>query len=109
HAAAFYPPNWVAYRALGAPPAYRLMMWLHCVGLVAATYAYARALGLTGQGAALAAVAFALCGFQAIHSGHEPFYHALPYLPLCLLLAGRYAASGRLAWLALLGLAWGAQ
>jgi hypothetical protein len=109
HAAAFYPPNWVAYRVLGVPPAYRLMMWLHCVALVGTTYAYARQLGLTDWGAALAGVSFTLCGFQAIHSGHEPFYHILPYLPLCLLLAEQYAAGGRIDRLALLGLAWAAQ
>ena len=109
HAGAFYPPNWLAYRALGVAAAYRLMMWLHSIALAVATYAYARRLGLTDWGAALAGVSFALCGFQAIHSGHEPFYHAMPYLPLCLLLADRFAAGGRWGWLAGLALAWGAQ
>ena len=52
---------------------------------------------------------FALCGFQAVHAVHEPFYHLMPYLPLCLLLADRYATTGRLAWLAGLALAWGVQ
>ena len=33
----------------------------------------------------------------------------MPYLPLCLLLADRYAATGRLAWLAGLAMAWGTQ
>ena len=33
----------------------------------------------------------------------------MPYLPLCLLLADRYATTGRLAWLAGLALAWGTQ
>ena len=60
-------------------------------------------------GSAMAAVGFALCGFQAVHAAHEPFYHLMPYLPLCLLLADRYAATGRLAWLAGLAMAWGAQ
>ena len=47
--------------------------------------------------------------FQAVHVGHEPFYHTMPYLPLCLLLADRYVTTGRLAWLAGLVLAWGTQ
>ena len=41
--------------------------------------------------------------------GHEPFYHLMPYLTLCLYLADRYAVTGRLAYLAGLALAWGAQ
>jgi hypothetical protein len=109
HAAAFYPPNWILYRLLGVNAAYRLAMWLQHVALAGATFAYARSLGIGGWGAALAAVAFTFCGFQAIHSSHEWAYHALPFLPLCLLLAGRYAADGGLAWLALLALAWGVQ
>src|SRR5262249_51733564 len=60
-------------------------------------------------GSALAALTFTLCGFQAIHSVHEPFYYAMPYLPLCLLLADRYATTGRSSWIAALALAWGAQ
>src|SRR5262249_11558617 len=36
-------------------------------------------------------------------------YHLMPYLPLGLLLADRYVASGRLAWLASLALLWGVQ
>ena len=51
-------------------------------------------------GAALAAIVFALCGFQAVHGVHEPFYDLMLYLPLCLLLADRYAITGRLVWLA---------
>jgi hypothetical protein len=109
HAAAFYPPNWALYSALSTPAAYRLSMWLHYVLAAAATYAYARALGAGGWGAAISAVSFSLCGFQAVHAGHEPFYHVVAYLPLCLLLADRYATSGRLLWLALLAMAWGAQ
>jgi hypothetical protein len=109
HVAAFYPPNWVFYRLWEVGTAYRLTMWLHSVAIVAATFAYARVLGITRAGAALAAITFALCGFQAIHAVHEPFYHVMPYLPLCLLLADRYATTSRLAWLAGLALAWGAQ
>ena len=91
HVAAFYPPNWVFYRFLDVATAYRLTMWLHMLGLVVATFAYARALGIGREGAALAAMVFALCGFQAVHAVHEPFYHLMLYLPLCLLLADRYA------------------
>lgn len=109
HVAAFYPPNLVLYRVLDVPAAYRLSMWLHGVALAALTYAYARSLGLTGWGSALASVSFALCGFQAVHATHEPFYTLMPYLPLALWLAGRYAATGGAAWLGLLALALGAQ
>jgi hypothetical protein len=109
HVAAFYPPNWVLYRLFDVSAAYRLGMWLHYLALVAATYAYARGLGITRWGSALAALAFTLCGFQAIHSTHEPFYHALPFLPLALWLTDRYVASGRFRWIAFLALAWGAQ
>ena len=55
---------------------------------------------LAGPGGALAAVAFTLCGFQAIHATHEPLYSLMPYLPLALLLADLYTATGRLVWLA---------
>lgn len=109
HAAAFYPWNWLAYRSLSVSLAYRLAMWLHHVALVLTTYAYARNLKITPWGAALASVAFTLCGYQAIHSGHEPLYHAMPYLPLCLLLADRAVLSGTWPWAAGLALAWGAQ
>ena len=68
-----------------------------------------RTLRIGPAGSAMVALAFALCGFQAVHVVHEPFYHAIPYLPLCLLLADRYAATGRPAWLAGLALAWGTQ
>lgn len=84
-------------------------MWLHLLALAAATFAYARGLKISRAGSALAAVSFTFCGFQALHIVHEPFYHAMPYLPLCLLLADRYVATGRLAWLAGLALAWGFQ
>ena len=57
----------------------------------------------------MAALGFSLCGFQAVHAVHEPFYHLMPYLPLCLLLADRYVATGRPAWLAGLAIAWGTQ
>jgi hypothetical protein len=109
HVAAFYPLNWLLYRLWEVGTAYRLALWLHSVAIAAATFAYARTLGTGPAGSALAAIGFALCGFQAVHDVHEPFYHVMPYLPLCLLLADRYAASGRPAWLAGLALAWGTQ
>jgi hypothetical protein len=109
HVAAFYPPNWVFYRLWDVGTAYRLTLWLHSVVLAATTFAYARILGIGQAGSALAALSFALCGFQAVHVVHEPFYHLMPYLPLCLLLADRYAATGRVAWLGGLALAWGVQ
>ncbi len=109
HVAAFYPPNWLFYRIWDVETAYVLTMWIHWVALAAATFAYARSLGIGQAGSALAALSFALCGFQAVHAVHEPFYHLMPYLPLCLLLADRFAATGRPAWLAGLAIAWGAQ
>jgi hypothetical protein len=109
HVAALYPPNWVLYRWLDVGRAYRWAMWLNYVALVASTFAYARCLGIGPWGAALAGLAFTLCGFQASHAVHEPFYYVLPLLPLCLLLADHYASTGRWGWLALLALAWGAQ
>ncbi len=109
HAAAFYPPNQVLYRVLSVPTAYRLAMFLHYLLTVGATFAYARILGLSPPGAGLAALAFAFCGFQAIHSSHEVFYHALAYLPLCLWLGGRVVTDGGLGWTAALGLAYGLQ
>src|SRR4051794_9339329 len=98
HAAAFYPPNLVLYRLLAVPVAYRWSMWLHYLALAATTYGYARCLGIPPGGAARAPLAFSLCGFQAIHAQHEPFYHILPYLPAALILAERYAATGRPGW-----------
>jgi hypothetical protein len=110
HVAAFYPPNLGLYSALSVSTAYRLAMWLHYLALVGATYFYARCLGSAPWGSALAAAAFTLCGFQAIHSSHEPFYHLMPYLPLALGIAERYLATGSLLWLAFLsptlGLQW---
>ena len=70
------------YSVLDVPTAYRLSMWIHDLALVATTYFYARCLGILPWGAAMAAVVFTLCGFQAIHSSHEPFYCLMPYLPL---------------------------
>lgn len=109
HVAAFYPLNWLFYRIWDVGTAYRLTLWFHFVALGAITYAYARTLAIGPAGAAVVAVSFALCGFQAAHAIHEPFYHVVPYLPLCLLLADRYAVTGRTGWLAALALAWGTQ
>ncbi len=109
HIAAFYPPNWLLYRLWDVATAYQLTMWIHMLAILAATYAYARELGIGRAGSTLASVSFTLCGFQAVHVVHEPFYHVMPYLPLCLLLADRYASTGRLVWLAWLALAWGMQ
>jgi hypothetical protein len=109
HAAALYPPNLLLYRLLDVSVAYRLSMWLHYVLLVAATFAYAHSLGISPWGGAIAGLAFTFCGFQAIQSSHEWAVHALPYLPLVLLLAARYTTTGRLRWLAWLALASGAQ
>ncbi len=109
HVAAFYPPNLVFYRFCDVSFAYRLLMWLHGVALAATTYAYARRLGLTPWGGALAALAFSLCGFQAIHATHEPFYCLMPYLPLALLLADLFVGSGRPVWLVLLAFTLGLQ
>ena len=107
--AAFYPANLVLYRFMRVSTAYRFSMRLHSVLLVATTYFYARKLRLTPWGSAAAALAFTLCGFQAIHAVHEPFYHVMPYLPLALLLTEVYVESGRVAWLAVLALVLGAQ
>jgi hypothetical protein len=110
HVAAFYPPNLVLYRVLDVPAAYRLSMWLHYLAIAAATYFYARCLEIPPWGAAMSALAFTFCGFQTIHSSHEPFYSLMPYLPLALGIAERFMATGRLAWLAalpaVLGLQW---
>lgn len=109
HVAAFYPPNWVLYGLLDVPAAYRLSLWLHYVALAATTYACARVLGQSRPASSLVAIGFSLCGFQAIHAAHEPFYTLMPYLPLCLLLAERFLDSGRLVWAGCLALAWGVQ
>lgn len=109
HVAAFYPLNWVFYGLLDVALAYRLAMWLHYVAMTGTMYLYARCLNLKPWGSALAAVTFALCGFQTIHHCHEPFYHALVYLPLALVAAERYLAGGSSVWLAGLALIWGMQ
>lgn len=109
HVAAFYPPNAPLYGLLGVSWAYRLSMWLHFVIVAGATSAYARRLGVGPWGAALAGVAFSLCGFLTVHSSHEWAYHTLAYLPLCLIAADAHATTGRAGWLALLALLWGAQ
>lgn len=107
--AAFYPLNPILYRLLDVNTAYRFAMLLHYVASAGATYWYSRSLRLTPWGSALAAVAFTFCGFQAIHSSHEVFYHAVPYLPFALLLTEKYLASGRPGWLGALALALAAQ
>jgi hypothetical protein len=109
HVAAFYAPNWLFYRLWEVGTAYRLTMWLHLVALAATTFAYARVLGISSAGSALAGISFALCGFQAVHIVHEPFYHVMLYLPFCLLLADRYVTTGRITYIAGLALAWGTQ
>src|SRR5271157_5191458 len=109
HVAAFYPPNWLIYSIAGISTAYRMAMWLHYLFLAAATYAYARFLRISPNGAAIAALAFTFCGFQAIHSTHEPFYLALPYLTLAVLVAEWYFCTGRLLGIILLAVTWGAQ
>ena len=109
HMAAFYPPNWFFYRVFPVSLGYRLSMWLHFVALSALTHSYAGRLGFSPAGRVAAAVGFSLCGFQAIHAVHEPFYTLMPYLPLCLLLGDGYAATGHRGWLAGLALAWGIQ
>ena len=85
-----------------------MAMWLHWVALAAAT-SYARTLGISQPGSVLAAVSFSLCGFQAVHIVHEPFYYLMPYMPLCLLLTHRYIATGAIFWMSCLALAWGTQ
>jgi hypothetical protein len=109
HAATFYPPNQILYRAFDVSVAYRLAMWGHNLLLVVTTFAYACRLGLSRWGSALASLAFTFCGMQAIHSSHEWMYHVLPYLPLALLLVDRYDEDGRLLWVGLLGLVLGVQ
>jgi hypothetical protein len=84
-------------------------MWLHFIALTAATYAYAHVIGMSQPGSALTAICFSLCGFQAVHAVHEPFYTVMPYVPLCLLLGDRYVVTGQPAWLVALALAWGMQ
>lgn len=109
HVAALYPPNWLLYGALDVSTAYRLAMWSHYIFMALGVYAYSRFLGASQPGSAVAGVAFTFCGFQAIHSSHEPFYQILPYLPLALLFAEWHLASGRLAGLVLVACAWGLQ
>ena len=109
HAGALYPPNWLLYSLLDTSTAYRLSMWAHYALMAASTYAYARKLGLAADGAGLAGVAFALCGFQSIQSSHEWAYQTLAYLPLCLLMAEGYARTGKKSWLAGLAMCWGVQ
>jgi hypothetical protein len=107
--AAFYPPNWALYRLLDVSAAYRVAMWLHHVAIAGATYAYGRRLRLSPWGSALAALAFALCGFQAIHASTEPFYSVLPLLPIALICSEAYLAGARPVWLAALAATWALQ
>ena len=109
HVAAFYPPNLVLYSFCSLSVAYRLAMWLHYVFLAGTSFAYARFLKLSPVAAGIVAVSFTFCGFQGIHSSHEPFYHALPYLPLSLLVAEWYLRSGRALGVILLATTWGMQ
>lgn len=109
HVAAFYPPNWLLYSICDVSTAYRISMWLHYVALAAAFFAYARQMGASPWGAAITAVAFTLCGFQTAHASHEWAYHALPFLPLCLLAGDKFATTGRWKWVGVLGLLWGVQ
>jgi hypothetical protein len=109
HVAAFYPPNWLIYSIFDLNTAYLMSMWVHWFALAAATFAYARTLGISHTGSVLAAVSFTLCGFQAIHVVHEPLNHLMPYMPVCLLLAHRFMMSGNILWISGLALAWGTQ
>ncbi len=109
HVAALYPPNWALYSLADVSVAYRLAMWFHYVLLAAGTYCYARFLEISPIGSALAGLAFPFCGFQAIHSSHEPFYHALAYLPIVLLAAEWYLERGATLALWLVGGLWGLQ
>jgi hypothetical protein len=104
HAGALYPPNHVLYRVFDVATAYRLSMWLHNLAIAVATYTYARVLGITPWGAALAGISFTFCGFQAIHSSHEWAWTALLFLPMTLIAVERYVATGRVAWMATLAL-----
>jgi hypothetical protein len=109
HVAAFYPPNLLLYRLLDVSSAYRIAMWLHYLALAGTTYFLGRTIGIAAWGSALSAVAFALCGFQTIHSSHEPFYLLMPYLPLALAVAVRFLTAGGGRWLAILAFVLGVQ
>ncbi|MDR3636053.1 MAG: hypothetical protein P4L84_19780 [Isosphaeraceae bacterium] len=109
HLAAFYPVNLVAYGLFDVETAYRGIMWLSFVALALATFAYARDLGQSAWGAAVAGLSFSLGCFAAAHAVHEPLYNALPYLPLALLAAHCYARGGNAGWLAALALILGIQ
>ena len=109
HVAAFYPPNLLYCSQLDVLTTHRWLMWAHYVALAAATFLLGRELGLSPWAAALASLSFTLCGFMASSAAHEPFYTAMPYLPLAIYAARRYAAGGRLTWQAGLALAIGVQ
>ena len=61
------------------------------------------------MGRCLPRSSFTLCGFMASSAAHEPFYTAMPYLPLAIYAARRYAAGGQLTWQACMALAIGVQ
>ena len=63
--------------------------------------------GISPHGDAISALAFTFFGFPAIHSTHEPFYLALPYLAVAALLAEWYVRTGRSLGIILLAVAWG--
>lgn len=109
HVAAFYPPNLAFYRALPVSIAYDVLMWSHYTAICALTYIYARVIGSGPRGAALSAISFTFCGFMAIHSSHEPFYHAIVYLLFVLIATDRFAATGKIGWAAAIALGWGVQ
>ena len=109
HVAAFYPPNLLYCSQIDVLTAHRWLMWAHYVALAATTFLLGRELGLSPWAAALASLSFTLCGFMASSAAHEPFYTAIPYLPLAIYAARRYAADGQLTWQAGLALAIGAQ
>ena len=82
HVAAFYPLNWLFYWAFDVSTAYRFLMWLHYVAVLAGvTYGYARVLSIDRWGSALAAIGFSLCGFRRCIRPRA-VYHLMPFLPM---------------------------
>ncbi|HEV7664622.1 MAG TPA: hypothetical protein VGQ62_13870, partial [Chloroflexota bacterium] len=107
--AVLYPPSWLF--ALGPVQSiYTVQLVLH--GFLAAffTYLLARhAFGLVPLGAAVGGLAYAFGGFAVGQAGHLNQISAAAWLPAVLLAYDRFAASRRLAWVALGGLALGLQ